>query len=155
MPKKKPKPPLSDLENKVMSVVWKRREVTADQVRTDLAKSHPLADSTIRTVLRRLATKGYVTHQSAGRTYIYSPAVGSENVAVDAVRSIIDRFCNGSVESLLLGMIDREVISPEKLRELAARISASSTAIKGSSQSESSTTRGKRVSKKSKKKKGS
>ena len=76
-------------------------------------------------------------------------------MAVDAVRSIIDRFCNGSVESLLLGMIDREVISPEKLRELAARISASSTAIEGSSQSESSTTRGKRVSKKSKKKKGS
>jgi len=151
MPKKKPKPPLSDLENKVMSVVWKRQEVTADQVRTDLAKSHPLADSTIRTVLRRLATKGYVTHQSEGRTYIYSPAVGSENVAVDAVRSIIDRFCNGSVESLLLGMIDRKVVSPEKLQELAARISA----IEGSSQSESSTTRAKRVSKKSKKKKGS
>ena len=46
-------------------------------------------------------------------------------MAVDAVRSIIDRFCNGSVEALLVGMIDREVVSPEKLQELAARITES------------------------------
>ena len=108
-----------------MHVIWEESQVSAEQVRSALAKSHSLTDSTIRTVLRRLVAKGYVTHRSEGRTYIYSPVVASENVAADAVRSIIDRFCNGSVESLLVGMIDREVVSPEKLQELVARIAES------------------------------
>ncbi len=125
MAKKRAKSPLSELENKVMAVVWERHEVTAEQVRGEFGKSQRLADSTIRTILRRLETKGYVAHRCEGRTYIYSPVVGSQNVAVDAVRSIIDRFCNGSVEALLVGMIDREVVSPEKLQELAARITES------------------------------
>ena len=43
-------------------------------------------------------------------------------MAADAVRGIIDRICKGSVESLLVGLVNREVISPTKLRELAEKI---------------------------------
>ena len=125
MGKRKPKAALSELENKVMKIVWKLREAKAEEIRLNLAKAHPLTDSTIRTVLRRLAAKGYVKHRVEGRTYIYSPIEKSQAVAVDAVRSIIDRFCNGSVESLLVGMIDRNVVSAAKLQELAERIEQS------------------------------
>jgi predicted transcriptional regulator len=118
----KEKPPLSDLENKVMSIVWNLQEATADQVRQQLEASQSLKDSTVRTILRRLETKGYVSHRVEGRTYIYAPRERSQNVAADAVRSIIERFCGGSIEALLVGMVDREVISPEKLEELAAKI---------------------------------
>src|SRR3954454_25236888 len=100
------KPSLSPLENVVMSVVWERGKATADEVRTALAKSQPLKDSTIRTVLRRLEQKGYVAHTTAGRTFGYTPQVDARNVAADAVRSIIERFCQGSVEDLLVGMVD-------------------------------------------------
>lgn len=118
----KEKPPLSDLENKVMSIVWNLQEATAEQVRQQLEASQSLKDSTVRTILRRLETKGYVGHRVEGRTYIYAPRERSQNVAADAVRSIIERFCGGSIEALLVGMVDREVISPEKLEELAAKI---------------------------------
>jgi BlaI family penicillinase repressor len=40
------------------------------------------------------------------------------------VRGIVERFCNGSVEDLLVGMVDREVVSAAELRELAKRIAA-------------------------------
>lgn len=125
MAKKSSRSRLSDLENKVMAVLWEKGEATADEVRATFEASNPLTDSSIRTILRRLETKGYVAHRSEGRTFIYKSAVASQNVAVDAVRSIIDRFCNGSVENLLVGMLDREVLSPEKLQELAARIAES------------------------------
>ncbi len=118
------KPPLSDLENKVMSIVWDHGRVTAELVRTHLDRVQPIKDSTVRTILRRLEEKGYVRHTTEGRTYVYSPTVASQNVAADAVRGIIERFCNGSVEDLLVGMIDREVVSSEKLQELAERIAA-------------------------------
>ncbi len=117
------KPPLSPLENVVMRVVWKLGESTADQVRTSLANTQSLKDSTIRTVLRRLEDKGYVTHSTVGRTFVYRPQIDSRNVAADAVRGIIERFCQGSVEDLLVGMVDREIVSPQKLQELADKIS--------------------------------
>jgi len=123
MPRKQ-RPALSDLENKVMGVVWEHGRVTADLVRTELEGSQPMKDSTVRTLLRRLEEKGYVRHTIEGRTYLYSPTVASQNVAADAVQGIIERFCKGSVEDLLVGMVDREVVSAAELRELAKRIAA-------------------------------
>jgi len=115
-------PALSELENAVMAVIWDRGQATADSVRTQLEPQRTMKDSTVRTILRRLEAKGYVQHRTEGRTFVYSPAVASRNVAGDAVRSIVERLCNGSVEDLLVGMVDREVISSEKLQELAQRI---------------------------------
>ena len=40
------------------------------------------------------------------------------------MRGIIQRLCNGSVEDLLLGMVDREVVSSDTLQQLAERIAA-------------------------------
>jgi BlaI family penicillinase repressor len=118
------RPPLSDLENKVMGVVWEHGRVTADLVRTEFEASQPMKDSTVRTLLRRLEEKGYVRHATEGRTYVYFPTVASQDVAAEAVRGIVERFCNGSVEDLLVGMVDREVVSAAELRELAKRIAA-------------------------------
>lgn len=119
------KPALSTLENSVMRIVWQTGQVTAETVREGLSANRPLKDSTVRTVLRRLEQKGYLTHAVEGRTYHYTSTVGQRNVAADAVRGIIQRFCNGSVEDLLLGMVDRELLSSDTLRELARRIEAS------------------------------
>ena len=115
-------PRLSDLENTVMNIVWEHNEATAESVRTQIEATQPIKDSTVRTILRRLEAKGYVRHRTEGRTFVYSPTVASNNAAADAVRSIMDRFCNGSIESLLVGLVNREVVSPEKLQELAKRI---------------------------------
>ena len=81
-----------------------------------------MKDATVRTILRRLEQKGYVTHRVDGRTYIYSGAERPQNVAVSAVRQIIDRFCSGSVEQLLVGMVDQEVVSRRELESLAKKI---------------------------------
>jgi predicted transcriptional regulator len=123
MPRKQ-KPTLSDLENKVMDIVWEHGRVTADRVRTELEENQSMKDSTVRTILRRLEEKGYVRHTTEGRTYLYSPTVASQSVAADAERGIIERFCKGSVENLLVGLVDREVVSADKLQELAKRIAA-------------------------------
>ena len=113
-----------------MRVLWERRQATAEDVRTALAVEQRLKDSTVRTILRRLESKGYATHTSDGRTYVYAPRIESRNVAADAVRSIIDRFCEGSVENLLVGMVDVELVSPQKLKQLADRIGRAEAADK-------------------------
>jgi len=116
------KPRLSSLESAVMQVVWGKGRLTAEDVRLALASRKGLKDSTVRTILRRLEEKGYVEHDVEGRTYVYHPRVEPHNVATEQVRGIIDRFCRGSVENLLVGMVDDNLITPDKLRELAERI---------------------------------
>lgn len=119
------KPPLSALENAILQVMWQRQAATADEVRLALEPSHSLKDSTIRTVLRRLEAKGYAQHSVEGRTYRYSPTAPAQSVAAAAVRKVIDQFCQGSVENLLVGMVDGAVISPKKLAQLAQKIADS------------------------------
>lgn len=124
MAKKKKQPALSPLENAVMRIVWDDQPITAEDVREKMDGTHGLKASTVRTLLRRLEGKGYVAHDVDGRTYVYRALVEQNNVAASAVRSIVDRFCSGSVENLLVGLVDDKQISSERLQELANQIAA-------------------------------
>ncbi|MCP3963534.1 MAG: BlaI/MecI/CopY family transcriptional regulator [bacterium] len=114
-----PRRTLSELEREVMQVIWPSEGSTAEEVRLRLeTEGRALKDSTVRTVLRRLEEKGFVDHETAGRTYVYRPLVRPRAAAAQAVRQIVDRFCGGSVEELLLGLVDDSVVSRDQLRRL-------------------------------------
>ena len=115
---------LGELERAVLELIWEHVVQSADQVREHLAQQgRPLKESTIRTVLRRLEEKGFLTHDVEGRTFIYRPAEPRQNVAARAVKQIIDRFCDGSLEQLLVGMVDSDVLDHKELEKLARKIS--------------------------------
>jgi BlaI family penicillinase repressor len=113
-------PELGDLEREVMQLVWANGPVTAEAVRERL--SRPLKESTVRTVLRRLEDKGYTTHTVDGRTYVYQAAEPRARVAAKAVQRIVDWFCNGSVEEVLVGMVDTAMLDQRQLRTLADQV---------------------------------
>jgi predicted transcriptional regulator len=113
---------LGKLEQQVMDFLWSNGAATAEAVREGLAGATPLTDSTIRTVLRRLEAKCYVEHKTEGRQFIYSVVRQPRKVASEAVRDILNRFCRGSMEELLAGMVDHRVIKSSELRRLAAKI---------------------------------
>jgi BlaI family transcriptional regulator, penicillinase repressor len=113
---------LGELEQLVMDYVWTSGPCTAEACREALAPVRPMKESTIRTVLRRIEEKGYVTHTVDGRTFIYRAAERRENVAVRAVKHIIDRFCGGSAEALVLGMVDNQVLDGKQLEILARKV---------------------------------
>jgi BlaI family penicillinase repressor len=116
---------LGEVEQLVMDYLWSDGPVTAERCREALASSRPMKDSTIRTILRRLEEKGYVTHAVEGRTFIYRASDERQNVAVRAVKGIIDRFCGGSAEELVLGMVDNSVLNRKQLESLARKIAES------------------------------
>jgi BlaI family transcriptional regulator, penicillinase repressor len=115
---------LTPLEQFLMDYVWTHPDCTAETCREGVASQRALKDSTIRTVLRSLEEKGYVTHKVAGRTFVYRAADTRRNVAVDAAQQIIDRFCGGSVEDFLVGLVDKQVLQPKQLQRLADKIAA-------------------------------
>ncbi len=105
-----------------MEIVWERGSATAEEVRGALAARHPMKESTVRTILKRLEEKEYVSHRVDGRTNVYSGLDAPQNVAARAVGQIIERFCGGSVERLLMGMVANDVVDEHELQRLAQRI---------------------------------
>jgi len=111
---------LGDLEREVLELVWKLGDATADQIRQLLKR--PLKESTVRTVLSRLEQKGFVGHEVEQRTFIYRAATPRAAVTSRAVQRIADWFCNGSVDDVLMGMVEAKVIDQRDLQRLLAKI---------------------------------
>lgn len=111
---------LGDLEREVLELVWKHGPACADTVQKQLAR--PLKESTVRTVLKRLEEKGYLSHTTENRTFFYSATETRANAAARAVKGIVDRFCNGSVEEVLVGLVDAEILDRRELHRLAEKI---------------------------------
>ena len=117
--------PLSKLEHLVMDFVWSHGPCSAESVREALSPEWPMKESTARTILRRLEEKGYLVHNVDRRTYLYRSAQARQSVAIRAVQQIIDRFCGGSVEQLLTGMVDNKIVDRKGLERLARRVAQS------------------------------
>jgi|SRR5690348_17081774 BlaI family penicillinase repressor len=117
---KKGRAPLGDLEHELLTILWKHGEMTATAVRGQLARK--LKDPTIRTVLRRLEDKGYVTHAAVSGTFIYRAVDSADTAAASAVQGIVDRFCGGSIERALLGLADAGLLDAEQLSVIAGKL---------------------------------
>jgi predicted transcriptional regulator len=104
------RPPLSALESAVLRQVWRLRAASVEAVHEALAGERTLKEATTRTILRRLEAKGY----------IYRAVEAPRSVAVRAVRQIIDRFCHGSVEELVSGLVEGKVLTRKELTTLEA-----------------------------------
>jgi BlaI family penicillinase repressor len=113
---------LGELEQLLMEFVWSHGPCTAEACRKALAPIRLLKDSTVRTVLRRLEEKGYLTHEVDGRTFVYRATQHRRSVAARAAQQIIERFCGGSVEQLLVGMVENSILDREELELLARKI---------------------------------
>jgi BlaI family transcriptional regulator, penicillinase repressor len=118
------RPALSELEHQVMQAVWASGPSTVDAVHQVVSQRRDLKEVTIRTVLRRLEQKGYLQHDIDGRAYIYRAVDAPRNVAARAIRHILDRFCQGSVEELISGLVESDVLTAAELDRLEATIKA-------------------------------
>ena len=114
--------PLTELQQAILDFIWSEGPANAEQVREALRPRHPLKDSSVRTLLRRLEERGYLSHRIEGKTFIYQAEVRARSVAARAVQNIIERFCSGSAEQFLVGMVDEKVLSIDEIRRLAKKV---------------------------------
>jgi predicted transcriptional regulator len=114
--------PLTELQQAILDRLWSKGPATAEQIREALLPTHRLKDSSVRTLLRRLERRGYVSHRLDGRTFVYEAAMAPKRVAAHSVRQIIDRFWSGSVEQFLTGMVDEKILTQAEIARLARKI---------------------------------
>ena len=114
--------PLTDLQQAILDYLWAKGPGSSERIREGLRSAHPLSDSSMRTLLRRLEARGLVTHTTEGKGFVYRARVQSRSLAARAVKQVIDRFCEGSVEQFLVGMVDEKVLPLEEIERLARKV---------------------------------
>ena len=92
---------LTDLELKVMNVLWDRGDATAREVLDALAPERTFAYTTLSTILTILGRKGFVFYRKEGKTYRYIPDITREEMTNRAVDELTRKFFRGSREALL------------------------------------------------------
>jgi BlaI family transcriptional regulator, penicillinase repressor len=111
-----PSDTLTGREAQVMEAVWRLGEATAEQVREALPQA--LHDSSVRTLLRILESKGYLRHEARGKAYVYSARVERAKAQGRALRDVLARFFGGSAEDLVLRLLEEDHLTFEQLDEL-------------------------------------
>lgn len=112
---------LGELELEVMGVVWERGNVTVRDVQAALAKTRPLAYTTVMTVMNRLADKGLLLVNKQGKTYRYHPAQTREAFEAQAVGRVVQSLIADFGGDVAISQFVEQLsaVDPEQLARLA------------------------------------
>ena len=73
-------------------------------------------------MLRRLEEKDYLRHTVEHGAFMYHAKETRDEIAARAVKRIVDRFCNGSVENVLTSMVKAAFLDPNELQIIANKL---------------------------------
>ncbi len=109
-----PEPSPSERELEILKVLWELGSGSVREVHQRLCPNDELAFNTVQTTLRIMEDKGLVAHRSEGRTFVYVPRHSRERVA----RRFLDKVFDGSLDQLVLTLLQTEGTTPDELKEL-------------------------------------
>ncbi len=112
--------PLSPSEWKVMKIVWQLKSCAARDVYEEARELHDWSPSTTKTILRRLAEKGYVTTTRVGNSFLYRPARSALRSLYGAADILLDHALEGTTGPLLAYMVKKSELSEHEIEELQA-----------------------------------
>jgi BlaI family penicillinase repressor len=109
---------LSQPQIELMKVLWKQDRLSVSQVHEQLNQLKPLALTTVATMLKRLQEKGIVSHEKAGRQYLYTAQVSEQQVRSSMLGNLLNHLFDGEPEALVHHLVDQEQVSAEDLQKI-------------------------------------
>ena len=105
---------LSRAQREVMEVIWDKGEANVQDVALVLNQQRTVARSTVRTLMARIEEKGWLTHRTEGRSYVYSPIVPREESLGQRVLDMVDKACGGNPEKLMVALLQYRGLSDDE-----------------------------------------
>jgi BlaI family penicillinase repressor len=105
-------------EMRLLQILWDREEGTVD----DVVNAHPTKErpnyKTTQTLLRIMEQKGFITHESRGRVFVFKPLVSRKTVDNMSVQSLVSQNFGGSAAGLLINLLETSAIKKKELDEV-------------------------------------
>ena len=108
---------LGDLQLQILGILWERGEGTVSDVLENLTGTE-LAYTTVATMLRKMETRGLVTHRAEGRSFVYRPKVKARDVSHRMASQLVDRLFEGSVLEAVNHLLTTRQVSREELARI-------------------------------------
>jgi BlaI family transcriptional regulator, penicillinase repressor len=109
-------PPFTPGERKVMRLLWEHGEMKPADLQRRFPE--PIKNPALRSYLTTLVEKGHVTRRLVGKAYHYKPATRSRSAFRSMLGELVDAYCGGSVQALVMNIIKSERLSADELLEL-------------------------------------
>jgi len=109
---------LTALELKVMNLLWQKQKAQVKELLSVWPETPKPAYNTVSTMIRILEDKGYVDHESKGRTYYYFPLVEKNEYQKNFMQNVKQSLFSGSLNSLVSCLIDNDKLSDTEITEL-------------------------------------
>ncbi len=118
-------PILTESERAIMEVLWKKKkEASVREAFEELSRSKAVAYTTVLTMFRILEKKGFVTHRTEGRAFIYLPTISRTEARTQALENLLRQFFNGSTNVLAQHLIREHEMDLVELKALEDRVAA-------------------------------
>jgi predicted transcriptional regulator len=103
-------------ELRVIKLLWEHGELKP----AELQKLHPepIKNPALRSYLTILVDKGHVTRRKVGKAYLYKARIPRQRAFSTMLRDLVETYCAGSVEELVMTLVRKEKLSEEDLIEL-------------------------------------
>lgn len=113
-----PLTPLGGTEMEVLREVWSLGRATARDVHDRISERRRLAYTTVMTVMKNLADKGYLRFETEGTAYVYTAARPPDEVQGSVLSGILDKVFGGSPASLVQTLVRHESLSEAERAEI-------------------------------------
>ena len=113
---------LTDSEQGIMKILWEKEEASVREIADILSKEKTTAYTTVQTMCKILADKGYASFHKQGKAFIYAPKITQTDARQGALTSMLNKFFGGSPEMLAQHLLQETDIELKDLEELQNRI---------------------------------
>jgi len=103
-------------ELKVMQLLWEHGELKPGELQARFPE--PIKNPALRSYLTTLLQKGHVTRRLVGKAYYYKAVTRSRSAFRTMLGELVDAYCGGSVQALVMNIIKTERLSEEELLKL-------------------------------------
>jgi len=112
---------LTDLELEVMQVFWAQGDLTvADAQKALETAGLKRAYTTVGTLVRLLADKGFLQQVNDERPFIFRPLRSYEDVSGKLLKGLLQKVFHGSWKHMLVRLVEEETLSAKDRAALEA-----------------------------------
>lgn len=108
---------LTKAEEQIMQVLWELDRAFVKEIVDKLPEPKP-AYNTVSTIVRILQEKGFVSHESFGKSHCYYPLIDKEVYTRKFLRNFIGNYFNDSFPQMVSFFAQQENIDLQELEEI-------------------------------------